>query len=64
MKLAGIKELQLEDVSYTHVGSASLKDLSGAEMAEHHRRFRANQRYYQHKWGGLPGHETLTEPRS
>jgi GT2 family glycosyltransferase len=63
MQFAGIKELKV-DVHYDHIGSASLKALSGAEMKAHHDQFRKNQKYYVHKWGGLPGHETLTKPRT
>lgn len=63
MKLAGVKELQVRGVSYSHVGSASLKDLSPKQLEEHHQRFRMNRAYYEFKWGGIPGQETLTVPR-
>ncbi len=63
MKLAGITELQVDGASYDHVGSASLKDLDPKAMEQHHERFRMNRAYYEFKWGGPPGQETLTVPR-
>lgn len=63
MKLLNIHELQVPDAGYLHVGSAYLKSLSPSEMQQHHSNFRRNQNYYVHKWGGPPGHESLTQPR-
>jgi GT2 family glycosyltransferase len=57
MKLADVKELGVPEATYDHIGSASLE-----QGPDHHRNFLLNRAYYQAKWGGLPGHETLTEP--
>lgn len=45
-----------------HAESATVRSLSPAEQAQHHRRFAANQARYRAKWGGLPGRETLETP--
>jgi len=41
-----------------HAHSATMKEASEADLALHHARFRANQRRYVFKWGGMPGQET------
>jgi GT2 family glycosyltransferase len=63
MKLLGIEELQVKNTDYYHHVSATLNSLNGEERRVHDANFRRNEMYYRHKWGGPPGHETLTEPR-
>lgn len=63
MKLLQVEELQVKNTDYYHHVSATLNSLNGEERRVHDANFRKNQMYYVHKWGGLPGHETLTTPR-
>lgn len=47
-----------------HEHSATMKAVVPRERETvHHARFRACQRFYIEKWGGLPGREIYTEPR-
>jgi len=62
MKLVSAKEVYIKGAHYSHVGSATLKSLSGAEMNQHHTDFDKNRTLYVQKWGGLPGQETNKEP--
>lgn len=59
-KLAGVPVLNLISRT-THVGSATIHSGYAAANA---RSFPRNGEYYAAKWGGLPGHETVTAPRS
>lgn len=43
-----------------HTASSTLKGYSSTQMLRHHADFNKNQEYYTEKWGGMPGHETLT----
>lgn len=63
MKLKGIAERFVLGADYYHHVSATLSTLSGKEREEHDRCFERNRDYYRDKWGGLPGHETRTEPK-
>lgn len=62
MLLAGIFPAYVPNCQYVHVGSATLHAYTPSEQEEHHVRFRANQRYYIDKWGGLPYAERYTVP--
>jgi GT2 family glycosyltransferase len=61
MNFAGVRVMSVDDVAYEHAHSATLKAASASEQAQHHETFKRNQQRYISKWGGLPGHETLTE---
>jgi len=61
LKLANVPLMAVPG-GMSHVGSATLKSYSEAEMNEHHGRFEALRAYYVKKWGGQPGHEKYTEP--
>lgn len=61
LKLAAVEQEEV-NVEYEHVGSATLNSMPTTEIDRHHIRFRWNEEYYRQKWGGLPGHETYTNP--
>jgi len=61
MKLLGY-DFATAPVSYDHVGSATIKSFSEAEMSTHHARFEANKQKYIAKWGGPPHAEVFTVP--
>lgn len=61
MKLAGI-EFNSVATNISHVGSATIKSFSEAEISMHHNQFRNNTVYYTRKWGGLPGKEVYITP--
>ncbi len=48
-------------VPYFHEGSGTLKS-DPALQARWEAKFQRSQDHYRRKWGGLPGHETLTTP--
>jgi len=62
MRLQGFDYTEVPGVGYQHAGSATLNSLPAVERSRHDERFRRNQAYYLHKWGGLPGHETRVTP--
>lgn len=62
MRLAGVKELQVDSASYDHVVSATLKSFNGQEMAEHHVNFERCRAHYIKKWGNVPGQEAYDKP--
>lgn len=61
MKLIGQHE-NFTGCGYDHVGSATIRSMSGAERAEADERFRRTQARYVAKWGGEPGKERYTKP--
>jgi hypothetical protein len=63
-QLAGVPRVILEnDVpGLEHVHSATVKAMSEFQRKELDMRQRFNEEYYRRKWGGPPGHETLSEP--
>lgn len=68
LKIAGYTIAEVPEVTYSHVGTAHLKDIPDAETQRHHIRFRWNDAYYTRKWGRLtnaprtPGYEKFTTP--
>lgn len=62
MKVLGIEEKQVEDCSYYHHVSATLRTLSQEERAIHNQNFARNKDYYIRKWGGMPHGEKLKIP--
>ena len=62
MHTQGYELLQLPNVRYTHVGSATLQNYTPEQRLQHHKDFEANRAYYIEKWGGLPGFETYRKP--
>lgn len=63
IKLAGVPVMAVEGASIaSHVGSATLKSYTEAEMQVHHSRFEALRAYYVRKWGGPPGQEKFVTP--
>lgn len=62
--LAGYSIITVEAATYDHVGSSTLAHYTPEQMAQHHKAFQKNTRYYLYKWGGMPGLETLTEPQT
>ncbi len=62
MRLAGVQPRMILDCIYDHIGSATLRAFTDAEMQQHHARFSANQSYYTEKWGGPPQHEQYRHP--
>jgi GT2 family glycosyltransferase len=61
-KVAGVPIIRLPALRFGHVGSATLKGYSPAQLERHHQEFRANRSRYERKWGGLPGEEAFTTP--
>jgi len=62
--VGGIKEVNVESVTYEHVnrGSQTLASFNREERMAHNKSFEANKDRYIAKWGGLPHHETFDEP--
>lgn len=61
-QLLGYKFILVPGITFSHVGSATIKTYDAARMQEHHNSHAANFQYYEAKWGGLPGQEKYTEP--
>jgi GT2 family glycosyltransferase len=61
IKLAGVPMMTVPG-GMNHVGSATIKSYSEAEMQAHHGRFESLRAYYIKKWGGQPGHEQFKTP--
>lgn len=61
MHLLGIESVYVP-TTIGHVGSATLKTYTAAEKVAHHDQYRANERYYEDKWGGKPHYERYTTP--
>ena len=61
-RLLGYHFHLIDNLQLSHVGSATMKHYSPAEMEQHHNNFRKNQNYYISKWGGLPGQEIYKQP--
>lgn len=61
-KLAEVPIIRLSDLRFGHVGSATLKGYSPADLEKHHQEFRKNRERYVRKWGGEPGKEVCTAP--
>ncbi len=59
MKLMGIPILEIPEVTYNHVGSATLKAFTPSQESKHHEQFRNNRLRYINKWGGEPMYETF-----
>lgn len=57
MELRGVPDCRID-----HFGSATVKQLTATEEAEHHRRFQIATQNYVSKWGGMPHHETYRHP--
>lgn len=51
-------QLALAPSAVGHVGSATIRSYDRARLLQHHESFRANERRYAARWGGLPGQET------
>lgn len=62
LRLRGIPLIFVNNATYDHVGSSTLKAYTSQEMDQHHRQFRKNRDYYCWKWGGQPGEERYTTP--
>ncbi|MBZ0291424.1 MAG: hypothetical protein K8L99_02545, partial [Anaerolineae bacterium] len=59
--LAGLKLWCVEETCIIHMGSRSV--YSNPElMRQNHETFHRNREYYERKWGGPVGHETLIRP--
>lgn len=63
MSIAGYNIITVQEATYDHVGSSTLKAYTPEERDAHHRAFRKNASYYEWKWGGLVGQETRMEPQ-
>lgn len=60
--LQGSNHYTVQEATFGHVGSATVRILTDEQLKEHHRKFRRNTEYYKLKWGGLPTKETYIEP--
>ncbi len=52
----------VDDITYEHIGSVTVKRLSGIELTQHHLAFERNKARYITKWGGLPREEKYKTP--
>lgn len=62
LKLQGLDFISLEDATFEHVGSGTIKAMTPTQLEVHHRKFARNQDYYIQKWGDIPGKEIYTIP--
>ncbi len=62
MRLLGIPVTVVEEAVVGHRGSATYKNYSSAQLAEHHMKFIRAKLNYIAKWGGDPHEETFTVP--
>lgn len=61
MLLKGYAIITVNDATYDHIGSSTIKTYNQEMMDQHHRDFNRNSQYYFSKWGGMPGAEKYTE---
>lgn len=61
-RLADEDILCVENCTYIHVGSSTIKKFTQDEMNAHHVAFRKNRAYYLRKWGGEPHMEMYKVP--
>lgn len=62
LRLQGLDIVGINEATFDHIGSATVKTFTPEQQRVQNERFRRNQFYYQLKWGGLPGHEIYSEP--
>lgn len=62
LKLLGLDFISLNEATFDHVGSGTLRALTGRQLEVHHKKFARNQDYYKAKWGDIPGKEIFTIP--
>jgi len=62
MKLLGYDIVEVRDATYDHVGSGTVKAMNPEDREKHNKRFNDLARYYNMKWGGLPGYEVYEKP--
>lgn len=61
-KIHRLQRIHVENVNYDHIVSATVKAMNHAQQMEHNRNFIKNGRYYEGKWGGMPGKEKYMAP--
>ena len=64
MNLAGYSTKKAIESKLNHFTSATLKGYNPIEKENHHRLFRIAQSNYIRKWGGVPGNERFTVPKT
>lgn len=57
MMLKGYYIVPVNGATYQHEISSTMKRYTASELDAHHNYFRANERYYIRKWGGMPHNE-------
>lgn len=62
LKLHDLDIIGVNEATFDHIGSATLKNFTQEQARVQNERFRRNQMYYQLKWGGLPHQETYDIP--
>lgn len=62
IKLAGGDIFSVDDATFDHIGSATVRTFSKQQQLVQDERFRRNEMYYRLKWGGKPHHETYDKP--
>jgi len=60
--LLGYKLVALDNVTYDHIGSATIAAYDEQRKRDHHSEFSRLGQYYRDKWGGMPGQEVYTIP--
>lgn len=61
INLAGLKAIKTTRSVYFHFGSQTIKNDSKIRVISN-RNYIKNQKFFEKKWGGLPGHETYKTP--
>lgn len=61
MRLKGYSIIAVENATYDHIGSSTIKTYNQEMMQQHHHDFNRNAQYYLSKWGGKPTEEKYTE---
>lgn len=57
IKCAGLIREEVQNATFDHVGSATMKSMRDERLVKHHKSFVEAGRYYRRKWGGKPGEE-------
>jgi GT2 family glycosyltransferase len=62
LRLVGLDIIGINDATFDHIGSATVKEFNSTEARVQNGRFERNRLYYTLKWGGVPHHEVFEIP--
>lgn len=60
--LLGLERIEAPFATFDHVGSATIKAMTQAQMIKQHERFRENEAYFIRKWGDIPARAYFKKP--